>query len=256
MLSEGEQRALGIACFLAEMSRVPGRHGIIVDDPVSSLDQKRLQKVARRLVEEAGAGRQIVIFTHHLVCYQEVLSAAAAANLQVPVLVNVMAKSGDSFGIVTENDQPWIAKKVTRRIEALRERLNAISANVNRDIDDYRRLAKDYYTDLREAWERLVEEVLLGSVVERFSSAVRTQSLKEVIVEDTDYQTIYAAMKRVSEFSRHDMAAGRHLPTPDSNDMRHDLDTIHEFRLLVQRRKNELRERREALERPPTARRA
>jgi hypothetical protein len=83
-----------------------------------------------------------------------------------------------------------------------------------------------------------------------------TQSLKEVIVEDTDYQTIYAAMKRVSEFSRHDMAAGRHLPTPDSNDMRHDLDTIHEFRLLVQRRKNELRERREALERPPTARRA
>jgi hypothetical protein len=254
VLSEGEQRALGIACFFAEVSRVPGHHGIIVDDPVSSLDQQRLQKVARRLVEEASVGRQIVIFTHHLVFYQEVLSAAAAANPQVPVVVNVMAKSGDRFGIVAENDEPWIAKKVVRRIESLRERLNAIPENVNRDTDGYRRLAKDFYTDLRESWERLVEEVLLGSVVERFSSAVKTQSLKEVIVEDGDYQTIYAAMKRVSEFSGHDMAAGRQLPLPDLNDMRRDLDQIHEFRLLVHRRKNDLRERRAALERPPTAR--
>lgn len=39
VLSEGEQRALGIACFFAEMARIPGRQGIIVDDPVSSLDQ-------------------------------------------------------------------------------------------------------------------------------------------------------------------------------------------------------------------------
>jgi hypothetical protein len=253
VLSEGEQRALGIACFLADMSRVPGRHGIIVDDPVSSLDQKRLQKVARRLVDEAASGRQIVIFTHHLVFYQEVLSAAAAANPQVPVVVNVLGKSGDRFGIITENDAPWIAKKVMRRIEALRQRLNTIPANINRDTDDYRRLAKDFYTDLRESWERLVEEILLGSVVERFSSAVKTQSLKEVIVEDADYQTIYAAMKRVSEFSGHDMAAGRQLPPPDPNDMRRDVEAIDAFRLLVQGRKNALRQRRGALEQPPIA---
>lgn len=254
VLSEGEQRALGIACFFAEVSRVPGCHGIVVDDPVSSLDQQRLQKVARRLVEEASAGRQIVIFTHHLVFYQEVLSAAAASNPQVPVVVNVMGKSGDRFGIVSEDDEPWIAKKVARRIETLRERLNAIPVNVNRDADGYRRLAKDFYTDLRESWERLVEEVLLGSVVERFSSAVKTQSLKEVIVEDSDYHTIFAAMKRVSEFSGHDMAAGRQLPLPDLNDMHRDLAQIDEFRVLIHQRKKELRARRAALERPPPAR--
>jgi hypothetical protein len=95
---------------------------------------------------------------------------------------------------------------------------------------------------------------LLGSVVERFSSGVKTQSLKEVIVEDSDYQAIYAAMKRVSGFSGHDMAAGRHLPPPDLSDMRRDLDAIHNFRLLVHRRKNDLRERRAALEQPPPAR--
>ncbi len=216
VLSEGEQRALGIACFFAEMGRIPGRHGIIVDDPVSSLDQQRLQKVARRLVKEAAGGRQVVVFTHHLVFYQEILSAAAAADPQVAVVVNVIGKSGDRFGLISENDEPWIAKKVVRRIEALRHRFNAIPANVNRDTDEYRRLAKDFYTDLRESWERLVEEVLLGGV--------------------------------------HDMAAGRQLPSPDLDDMRRDLDAIEVFRVLVQRRKAALRERRAALEEPPLAR--
>jgi hypothetical protein len=205
-------------------------------------------------VKEAAGGRQVVVFTHHLVFYQEILSAAAAADPQVAVVVNVIGKSGDRFGLISENDEPWIAKKVVRRIEALRQRFNAIPANVNRDTDEYRRLAKDFYTDLRESWERLVEEVLLGGVVERFAVGIKTQTLKEVVVEDDDYRIIFAAMKRVSEFSGHDMAAGRQLPSPDLDDMRRDLDAIEAFRAVVQRRKTALRERRAALEEPPRAR--
>jgi hypothetical protein len=147
------------------MKRVPGTHGIIVDDPVSSLDHQRLRKVAQRLVLEAAAGRQVIVFTHHLVFYQEVIAAAAANAPQVPVLVNLISKRDGSFGLISENDEPWIAKKVVKRIEALRARLNSIPANVDRTTDDYRRKAKDFYTDLRETWERLVEEVLLCSVV-------------------------------------------------------------------------------------------
>lgn len=233
VLSEGEQRALGIACFFAEMARLPGRHGIIVDDPVSSLDHQRLRKVANRLVAEAASGRQVIIFTHHLIFYQEVLSAAAAQMPQVPVLVNLIGKADGRFGLISENDEPWIAKKVIRRIENLRERLSAIPPNIDRDTDDYRRRAKDFYTDLRETWERLVEEILLNGVVQRFCSGVKTQSLREVLVEDDDYQVIFAAMTRVSEFSGHDMAAGRQLPLPDLEDMRQDLNQIETYRSRI-----------------------
>lgn len=253
VLSEGEQRALGIACFFAEIGRIPGKHGIIVDDPVSSLDHQRLRKVAERLVEEAAAGRQVIIFTHHLIFYQELLAAAAARVPQVPVLVNLIGKADGRFGLVSENDEPWIAKKVVRRIEALRARLCEIPTNINRDSDGYRRLAKDFYTDLRETWERLVEEVLLNGVVERFCSAVKTQSLKEVLVEDGDYQVIFANMKRVSDFSGHDMAPGRQIPVPDLAEMRRDLDAVDSYRNEVHRRKNALRARRQALEEPPAA---
>jgi hypothetical protein len=253
VLSEGEQRALGIACFFAEMGRIPGNHGIIVDDPVSSLDHQRLRKVAERLVEEAAAGRQVIVFTHHLIFYQEMLAAAAARVPQVPVLVNLIGKADGRFGLVSENDEPWIAKKVMRRIEALRARLGAIPAGMNRDSDAYRRLAKDFYTDLRETWERLVEEVLLDGVVQRFCSAVKTQSLKGVLVEDGDYQVIFANMTRVSECSGHDMAPGRQIPVPDLAEMRRDLDTLDDYRNEIHRRKNSLRARREELEEPPVA---
>ena len=62
ILSEGEQRALALACFLAELQEIGSDHGIIVDDPVSSLDHSRMSAVAERLTEEASNGRQVVVF--------------------------------------------------------------------------------------------------------------------------------------------------------------------------------------------------
>ena len=53
VLSEGEQRALALAGFLAELKELGAHHGILVDDPVSSLDHFRMDAVAKRLVEEA-----------------------------------------------------------------------------------------------------------------------------------------------------------------------------------------------------------
>ena len=98
---------------------------------------------------------------------------------------------------------------VTKRIATLRDRLKTFDGITDFTTDDWRRKSKDFYTDLRETWERLVEELLLGKVVERFNSDVRTQSLKGVVIEDDDHKKVYWAMKRVSERSGHDMAVGR-----------------------------------------------
>lgn len=119
--------------------------------------------------------------------------------------------------------------------------------------DTYRRLVKDFYTDLRETWERLVEEVLLSKVVERYGSDVKTQSLKGVIVEDDDYKTVYWAMKRVSERSGHDMAGGKNIPPPDVDTMRQDIEELDKYRLAVRDRSKKTEEARKALEKPPKA---
>jgi hypothetical protein len=65
ILSEGEQRAIAIGSFLAEVNLIGGKGGVIFDDPVSSMDHRRRELVARRLVAE-GKKRQVIIFTHDI----------------------------------------------------------------------------------------------------------------------------------------------------------------------------------------------
>jgi hypothetical protein len=65
VLSEGEQRGLALGCFLAELSEIGGDHGIVVDDPVSSLDHYPYG--GRRTPPRRGSseGRQAIVFTQY-----------------------------------------------------------------------------------------------------------------------------------------------------------------------------------------------
>ncbi len=250
VLSEGEQRALALACFLAEIGGHDPRYGIIIDDPVSSLDHLRIRKVAQRLVAEAKKGRQVIIFTHNLVFFNEVVSEAARAGEVAPIIKSVVAKTlAEGFGVIRENSEPWVAD-LNARIGSLQKRAKDLKAVADFDTDEYRRQAKDFYSDLRESWERAVEEVVFRKTVQRFVPDVMTQRLKEVTVTDEDYRTIYFAMKRASERSGHDMSAGRDLPQPSPDEMAADLKVLEDFRNELDKRKKATSAARSALENP------
>ena len=254
VLSEGEQRALALACFLAETATSGGKHGLVIDDPVSSLDHGRIRRVAIRIAAEAAAGKQIIVFTHNILFYNELIDAAARLNPAVPVHCNYISKSEEEgFGLISEEDRPWVLVPTTKRIELLRKRLQEHDAVKDFTTNEWRRKVTDFYTQLRETWERLVEEVLLGKVVERFNSDVRTMSLKGVVVDNNDYKTVFFAMKRVSERSGHDMAAGKSAPLPTPADMKADLEEIHNYRISAVKRKQATEKERKALEEPPKA---
>lgn len=80
ILSEGEQRAIAIGSFLAELRLAGHSGGIVFDDPVSSLDHHRRLRVARRLVEEAKQ-RQVIVLTHETVFLCELLDAVEQENI-------------------------------------------------------------------------------------------------------------------------------------------------------------------------------
>jgi energy-coupling factor transporter ATP-binding protein EcfA2 len=253
VLSEGEQRALAIACFLADAHVSESKGAIIVDDPVTSLDHQRIRRVANRFVAEASRGRQIIIFTHNLLFYQEVLRACAERDPQVPALPCLIQQSASGFGLVSVDDQPWIAKKVRERERALEAQLKAIPQELAQDSEEMRVLAKQFYTDLRETWERAVEEVVLGGVVERFGTDVKTQSLKRVDIDDADYQRIFFAMKRASERSGHDQAAAKQIDPPNKEQMETDLLELRGFIATHKKKAQAAEERRKEIESPPKA---
>jgi hypothetical protein len=142
---------------------------------------------------------------------------------------------------------------VKDRERVLEASLAAIPDDLPIDGDEFRKLSRGFYSELRETWERAVEEVVLGGVVERFGSDVRTQSLKSVEVTDDDYRTIFFAMKRASERSGHDQAAGRQIDTPDKAQMRNDLQELRDFIAARRKEKSDLESRRRALESAPKA---
>ncbi|MBJ7439902.1 MAG: AAA family ATPase [Sphingopyxis sp.] len=253
VLSEGEQRALAIACFLADAHVSESKGAIIVDDPVTSLDHQRVRRVANRFVVEAARGRQVIIFTHNLLFYQEVLRACADRDPQLPALPCLIQQSPEGFGLVTVADQPWIAKKVRERERALEAQLKAIPDGLAPDGEEIRIYAKQFYTDLRETWERAVEEVVLGGVVERFGSDVKTQSLKMVDVDDEDYRIIFFAMKRASERSGHDQANAKQIDAPDKKQMDIDLIELKQFIATHKKKSQNAGERRKELEKAPLA---
>jgi len=82
VLSEGEQRAVALALFLAESSFGRGRSAIVLDDPAALLDRERCGHVAERLVQEAQR-RQVIVFTHDLAFVQMLRRAAASAGQEL-----------------------------------------------------------------------------------------------------------------------------------------------------------------------------
>lgn len=65
VLSEGEQKVLALADFLAEARLAGITAPVIFDDPVSSLDHRRLREVARRIARLAQHN-QVIVFTHDI----------------------------------------------------------------------------------------------------------------------------------------------------------------------------------------------
>lgn len=238
VLSEGEQRALALSCFLAELIEVGAEHGIIVDDPVSSLDHSRMEAVAKRLVAEASAGRQVIIFTHNIMFHYMMENEARRAD--IPCHTEWMSSlGGTKFGIIDDSGKPNHTKKAKQRIGEL----NEAKAKLYKDgydpaVQEFRDPLTAIYTLMRETWERIVEEILFNGTVQRFRPEVMTQSLKHACYDPAgDYPAIFEGMKRCSHHSGHDRAADLPQELPEKVDFDADLQALVEFHKKVSDRK-------------------
>lgn len=235
ILSEGEQRAIAIASFLAEIKLGRGRGGVVFDDPVSSLDHRRRWEVAERLAAEA-LERQVIVFTHdvYFLCILE----QAAERRGAPMAKQYIRKTPQGFGVHSQ-DLPFDVIGTKERIGRLRiMAVDARRAQKDGDEDLHRRLTRDCYGHLRLAWERSVEEVLFNGAIQRFGEGVHTQKLREVHVSRADYDAIDAGMSKSSKFEHDAATAVGRLPIPDPSEVEADIKALDDWRKdVIDRRK-------------------
>lgn len=214
ILSEGEQRVIAMALFLAEVGIEPGRSGLIFDDPVSSLDHVRRERIAKRLVTEAKS-RQIIVFTHDLAF------AWALKDFAEKYAVTTMSRhifaAGSRKGFCGDG-LPFEAKTLGARVNDLREQAKRAKKVLEEQgsYEDYNDIVRNGYRRMRDTWELLIEDHLFAGAVKRFKRSIETMKLRYVSVSDEEASAVYNGMTRCSHFTHEGGAeAPPALPSPD-----------------------------------------
>jgi ABC-type cobalamin/Fe3+-siderophores transport system ATPase subunit len=224
IFSEGERTAISLAFYLADLGSVQDTCGVIFDDPVTSLDHRIREGVVNALVTEAK-DRQVIVFTHDLAFYCELMSAATIA--QVDATSNHVEAFSATVGHLS-TAEPRESLKVTQRYAEL-ERL-AKEAEQAGSPDDFNRAVDRFYSLLRAAWERSVEELLFNQVVARYQKEVMTQRLLGAVIDKDSIAAVFQGMTRGSaRTDAHDHAVAAALPTPSPDDLKTHLQELKDF---------------------------
>mgnify|MGYP003631135085 CR=1 FL=1 len=207
--SEGEQRCIAIACFMAEIISDGRRSAVIFDDPVNSLDHRWREDIGKRLVEES-LERQVIVFTHDIVFYKYLLECVEKVDGSSATQIR-LDRSRKHTGIV-DNTPPWDALPIKARIGQLNAAYQTLEKVDRTGTElEFSQHSFGFYNLLREAWERLVEEKLFNNVITRFGRSIQTQRITKLIndITQVDYDIIEQGMSNCSTFFQgHDTATG------------------------------------------------
>jgi len=221
--SEGEQRCIALAAFLAELSQASHLSTLVFDDPVSSLDHFHREKIADRLVKESKV-RQVAVFTHDTVFLNDLNAKTEEASLSGRYYH--LEWNGDEPGHCHEG-LPWDCKSPEDRLDKLAKMLGEIKKSWSaipseKNATDIRHA----YSWLRQTLEGIVEKVVFADVVYRYRSYVKMNQLKRVVgFAKTESEEFDRLFKRCSDVTEaHVSAAGKHAAIPEPADLKTDID--------------------------------
>ena len=179
ILSEGEQKIISLADFLAEMKLSEITCGVIFDDPVTSLDDARKSLIAKRIAEKAKKN-QVIVFTHDLVFVSILISVCK--EVMIDHSCHWIEKRGDTPGHVFLNNAPSYERQY--RTSEIPNKNYVAAKKENCPPAKREHLIKSAFTELRTCYEVLVIHDLFKNVVQRFNERVSVDSLEKVCFDN------------------------------------------------------------------------
>src|SRR5439155_27369581 len=133
----------------------------------------------------------------------------------------------------------WVGMKVSTRLGHLKNELvKADKMFRNNERTAYNAVARQLYGMLRETWERAIEEVLFGDVLQRLRLSVETKRLKGVALVPGDYERIERGMGKASaQLVGHDQPAAMNTPAPQPDEVKADVADLEEWVKSVRQRR-------------------
>ena len=172
ILSEGEQKVIALADFLAEAALRVAPAPVIFDDPVNSLDYRRIHEVAKRIGQLAEA-RQVIVFTHSIWLATELLAHFDKTRARC-TYYSVTDEGGK--GVVVPGTHPrWDTVKNTGK------KINELIAAAKSAQGDVREaIVETAYSRIRSWCEVVAETELLQGVTQRYQANVMMTMLPKI----------------------------------------------------------------------------
>lgn len=225
ILSEGEQRAIAIGSFLAELHLTGHGGGIVFDDPVSSLDHYRRKRVAHRLVEEAKK-RQVIVLTHETVFLCELIDAIEQQNIDY--LMRHLEWLDNHPGHVIDG-LPWEHMAYKDRLTNLEEEQKKLEKSwpAYPNEEDRTKMRRQYNL-LRATMERIIQDVVFNGVLHRYRDRISIDRLNKVVGftehEFKEIERVYKACCEVTE--AHDPSSIKNDPVPNAKQLGIDIADV------------------------------
>lgn len=221
VLSEGEQKVLALADFLAESRMRGSKAPLIFDDPVTSLDYRRLDEVAAR-IQNLAETHQVIVLTHNIMFASALI--AARQNKKLRTKVYEVRDGGGAKGILAPDIEPRLdtpadlAKRINVKLQEM--------TSAEPVVQDA--LIKETY-DLIRAWcEAFVEQELLQNVTQRYRKNIMMTRLSKIDTSrfDAAIAVIEPLFNRACERMTGHSHAAEHMSTkPTVSEVREDWET-------------------------------
>jgi len=218
ILSEGEQKQHALADFFAQIELDCYRGLIIFDDPVTSLDQCNIEKVAHRIVDLASCqGNQIIVFTHNVFFLNCLIESTGEEK------VTELMKSGSEITI-----NPGAKLGTDNVLKRSRKLVETQLADIDNQPDVSEQTIRAAYDLLSNYIETAVEVSLFKGAVGRYRPNIRIQSLRNVDWDVSVVNQLVSLYNRTSrKCIRHSQPAS--VPPPTRSDLKADAQEILEL---------------------------
>lgn len=229
VLSEGEQTALGLAGFLTEAYFDYSKSALVFDDPVTSLDHVRRDRVADEIVEFAS-DRQVIVFTHDVSFTAELKRACDQRGVQFTERC-ITRGPGRVPGYPSDH-HPWSAQDAAQRIDTLRRRVADIRRDQGSwDEEEYGRRTRELAGDMSETWERIISQEIAAQLVKPDTRIVQTRMMKVVrLISEEDEKEFQESYARISKWApRHDNHPELNYVAPEVSELGREVELIHEW---------------------------
>lgn len=164
ILSEGEQKAVGLAMFFAEIQ--DGNYPIILDDPTTSLDHKIVDKLAQRIL---SFGNQIIIFKHYQFFLNSLNSTGkghfcdkygntTCGKITKHIFVYEVDESISNKGIINH----YLGRDSKSCISNIENQINSITVNDLKDVPKNIRKCVEYLIDEKILKDQLLRKYCAG----------------------------------------------------------------------------------------------